>query len=207
MSRVSYRLERAIVVLVALIAVLGVASATAAGGSPSADKVAVVKGGGKGVLTDPDGKAFPVRSFSVRGIVKDDGSANGTVRFVWRGSFPETWGDPVCEGTCDRIVLNGDIESGSVAADGTVTLSGTAREVDKRRGKVVFDSGFDEPFYVVVGGSQSEKSFILQWCLLPEFQIEGSIRVKADDEGHGQVLAATASSLAGASCARGGASS
>lgn len=205
MFRMGHRLERAIVVLVALIAVVGSVSAASAAGSASADKAAVVEGGGSGMLTDPDGKAFALNSFRVHGAVKDNGSARGKIRFVWRGSFPEVWGDPVCEGTCDTIVLKGKIESGSVAADGTVTLSGTAREVDKRRGEVVFDSGFDEPFHIVVGGSQGEDRFILQWCLLPEFQIDGSIRAKIDDDEndkHRRDLRTTASSLNGASCSR-----
>ena len=88
----------------------------------------------------------------MRGKVAGDGSARGRIHFLWRGSFPEVWGDPVCEGTCDTIVLTGKVDSGSVASDGTVTLSGTAREMDKRRGRVVFDSGFDEPFSIVAGG-------------------------------------------------------
>ena len=62
-----------------------------------------------------------------------------------------------------------------------MTLSGTAREIDKRRGRVIFDSGFDEPFSIVAGGSQGRNSFVLQWRLLPEFQIDGRIRVWADD--------------------------
>ena len=132
----------------------------------------------EGVLTDPDGKAFPLKYFRVRGTVAHDGSARGWILFVWKGSFPEIWGDPVCAGACDTIILAGKVTSGSVAADGTVTLSGTAREVDTRRGRVVFDSGFDEPFSIVAGGSLERDHFVLQWCLLPEFQIAGSIRVK-----------------------------
>ena len=199
-----HRLDRAIVVFVALIAVIGVASAAAAPGSGPADKIARVTGGGTGVLTDPDGKAFLLDFFRVRGVVKDNGSARGEIRFEWRGPFAEVWGDPVCGGTCDTIVLRGRIQSGSVAPDGTVTLSGTAREVDKRGGDVVFDSDFDEPFSIVAGGSQGEDRFILQWCLLPEFQVTGPLRVKVhdhdgdDEDRH----LASASSLNRASCSR-----
>ncbi len=190
MSRSSQRPARALAVLVALTAVVtAVSAASAARSSSSHHPAAVVKGGGKGVLTDPDGNSFRLGHFRVRGVVADHGSAWGTIRFVWRGSFPEVWGDPVCAGTCDTITLTGKVESGSVASDGTVTLSGTAREIDKRRGRVIFDSGFDEPFSIVAGGSQGDDEFILQWCLLPEFQIEGSIRVRVDDD------RATASSL------------
>ena len=201
MLGVSYRLGRA---LVALVAVVGAASAVATAGSASADELAVVNGGGHGMLTDPDGNTFPLKSFKVRGVVEEDGSARGRILFVWRGSFPEVWGDPVCEGTCDRIVLKGKIESGSVAADGTVRLSGTLREIDTRRGEVVFDSGFDEPFSVVVGGSQGKDRFILQWCLLPEFGMQGSMRVKIDgdsDDRHERTLRATASAQARHPCA------
>ena len=135
-----------------------------------------------------------------------DGSARGRIRFVWHGPFAEVWGDPVCAGSCDTIALTGEIESGSVASDGTVTLSGTAREVDKRRGDVAFDSGFDEPFSIVAGGSRGKDNFTLQWCLLPEFQIEGSIRVQLDedagDSGGSRGRRATTSAPAAASCSR-----
>lgn len=126
---------------------------------------------------------------------------------LWHGSFPELWGDPACGGTCDTIILTGTIESGSVGPDGTVTLSGTAREIDKRRGEVVFDSGSDEPFYIVAGGSQGDETFILQWCFLPEFQIEGSLRVRVDDGDNDHddgEIRALASSLGGGSRERGG---
>ena len=190
----------------ALAALFSMAFALTAGWASANDPAAVVKGGGSGVLTDPDGKDFPVTSFRVRGVVADDGSAKGKIRFRWRGSFPEVWGDPACEGTCDTVTLTGNIESGSVASDGTVTLSGTAREIDRRRGEVLFDSGFDEPFYIVAGGSRDEDNFILQWCLLPEFQLYGSLSVEVEDADDGdedrRELGATASSLGGAACSR-----
>ncbi len=207
MTRPSHRLGPAIAMLVALIAAVGAASVSAAAGSARADDAAaVVKGGGRGVLTDPDGNEFPLKSFRVRGVVRHDGSARGGIHFRWRGSFPQVWGDPVCGGACDTIVLVGKVTSGSVASDGAVTLSGTAREIDKRRGKVVFDSGFDEPFSIVAGGSQGDDTFILQWCLLPEFEIEGAIGVEVgegDDTEHGRREAGvTAASLSVASCSR-----
>ena len=181
-------------------ALVSVAFALMPGWASANHSAAVVKGGGGGVLTDPDGNDFPLRSFRVRGIVADDGSARGNIRFRWRGSFPEVWGDPACGGTCDTVILSGTIRSGAVASDGTVTLSGTARELDKRRGVVLFDSGFDEPFRIVAGGSLGEDSFILQWCLLPEFLLHGSLRVHVDDDlGNHR---ANASSLGGASCSR-----
>lgn len=205
MSRPTRRLERPIAVLVALIAAVGAASASAAAWSH--DAAAIVKGGGRGVLIDPDGNEFRLNSFRVRGTVEDDASATGKIRFVWRGSFPRVWGDPVCEGRCDTIILTGTVKSGSVAPDGAVTLSGVAREVDKRRGEVVFDSGFDEPFSIVAGGSHEEDSFVLQWCLLPEFQIEGSIDVEVngddrEDDERIRDLGALASLVGGASCSR-----
>ena len=177
MSSTRSQLVRVTGVLAAVVAAVGASSAFAGGSTPAHDRAAVVKGGGKGVLTDPDGKAFPLKHFRVRGIVAHDGSAKGRILFVWKGSFPEVWGDPVCAGACDTIILTGKVTSGSVAADGTVTLSGTAREVDTRRGRVVFDSGFDEPFSIVAGGRMHDR-FILQWCLLPAFEIAGSIRAK-----------------------------
>ena len=112
------------------------------------------------------------------------------------------WGDPVCEGTCDTIVLTGKVTSGSVAADGTVTLVGTAREIDKRRGEVIFDSEFDEPFTIVVGGSRPDDSFVLQWCLLPPFDIEGRMRVEIHDDEHGHDVRTLASSARRSSCSR-----
>lgn len=180
MSRRKHGFRRARVALTFVLALVGTSSTYAAAASASSDdSAAVVKGGGIGVLTDPDGNAFALNSFRVRGTLAEDGSARGRVRFVWRGSFPEVWGDPACAGTCDTITLKGKIESGSIAGDGTVTLVGTAREIDKRRGEVVFDSGFDEPFYVVAGGRLGEDHLILQWCLLPEFHIGGDVRVAA----------------------------
>jgi hypothetical protein len=190
----------------ALAALFSMAFALTAGLASANDPAAVVKGGGSGVLTDPGGNDFPVTSFRVRGVVADDGSAKGKIRFRWRGSFPEIWGDPACEGTCDTVTLTGNIESGSVASDGTVTLSGTAREIDRRRGEVLFDSGFDEPFYIVAGGSRHEDDFILQWCLLPEFQLYGSLSVEVedgdDDDEDRREQGVTASSFGGASCSR-----
>jgi hypothetical protein len=83
-------------------------------------------------------------------------------------------------------------------------LSGTAREIDWRKGEVLFDSGFDEPFYVVAGASRDEDNFILQWCFLPEFQLFGSLSVELEDADDGdevrRELGATASSLGGAFC-------
>jgi hypothetical protein len=189
------RLERIIVVLGVLTTAVVAASAALAWN----DAAATVKGGGKGVLTDPDGNQFRLKSFRVQGTVRDDGSASGRIRFRWTGSFAEVWGDPVCGGTCDTIILVGRVDSGSVAADGTVTLSGTAREVDKRRGRIVFDSGLDEPFSVVAGGSQGKNHFSLQWCLLPEFQIQGSIRVRAEHHHRGPWLMTSAARRVGCS--------
>jgi hypothetical protein len=157
------------------------------------------------VLTDPDGNDFPLSSFRVRGIVTDSGWAKGKIRFRWRGSFPQVWGDPACLGLCDTVMLTGSIQSGCVDSDGTVTLSGTAREIDKRLGVVLFDSGFDEPFSIVAGGSRGANNFILQWCLLPEFLIHASLRVRVDGDDIDEDLRelhATASSPGGASCSR-----
>lgn len=195
--------------LVVLVALFSLGFTVVTGPASADDPRAVVKGHGSGVLTDPDGNEFRLKSFRVRGTVADTGSARGTIRFLWRGLFPEVWGDPACAGTCDTITLTGSVESGSVAADGTVTLSGTAREVDKRRGSVVFDSGFDEPFYIRAGGSLGEDNFVLQWCLLPEFQIEGSLSVEVedrdddddDDDDEGRGARATASFLTASSVA------
>jgi hypothetical protein len=169
--------------LVVLVALAALALSPVRGAASGDRTTALVNGHGRGVLTDPDGNEFRLRHYGVFGAVRRDGSAKGSIHFLWRGSFPEVWGDPVCEGTCDTITLTGRIESGSVAADGTLTLSGTAREVDWRRGKVVFDSGFDEPFSVVAGGRLGRNEFILQWCLLPEFSIEGPIGVRLEDRG------------------------
>ena len=176
-----------LVLLVALVALAFIPVTLSASGH---NVDAVVMGHGRGVLTDPDGNEFRLKHFGVLGIVKDGGSARGSIHFLWRGSFPEVWGDPVCEGTCDAITLTGRIESGSVASDGTVTVSGTAREVDWRRGRVVFDSGFDEPFSIVAGGRLGKDNFSLQWCLLPAFQIEGPIGVRVKDD-DGAVAAAS----------------
>ena len=176
MSKQDNRLRRVIIVVVALVAMTAPGWGAASAEPGSAATLARVHGGGSGVLIDPDGNSFPLDSFRVRGVVKDDGSATGGIHFVWRGAFPQAWGDPACEGTCDTVVLKGEVETGTVAADGTVTLSGTARELDKRRGEVVFDSDFDEPFSIVVGGSRPKNSFVLQWCELPAFDITGHIR-------------------------------
>jgi hypothetical protein len=173
---------------------LGAVCALVATGSTAAwatgDRPTFVKGGGSGILTDPDGLSFPVQSFSVRARIGGDRPAKGSIRFKWRGSFARVWGDPVCDGTCDTIVLTGEVESGSVAPNGTIVIGGTAREIDKRRGEVVFDSGFDEPFeIIVVPGSDR---FSLRWCLLPAFEVDGAIRASG---GRGRATARTTASL------------
>ena len=115
MVRPSRRLEHKILVFIALFAVAGIASLSATAGSGHGESAAAVKGAGSGILIDPDGNEFRLRSFRVRGDVAADASARGKIRFVWRGSFPRVWGDPVCEGTCDTIILSGRVDSGSVA--------------------------------------------------------------------------------------------
>jgi hypothetical protein len=196
-KQASHRLARVVAVL-AVVAASGTASASAGAPALAHHPDAVVKGSGRGVLTDPDGKSFRLQSFHVRGRVTGGGSARGWIYFRWHGSFPEVWGDPVCESTCDTVVLVGQVTGGSVAPDGTVTLSGTARELDLRRGRVVFDSGLDEPFSIVAGPSQGRNRFALQWCLLPAFQIDGPIRVHAGGRGHG--YGSSYSSTARSSC-------
>ena len=60
MSSPTFRLER---VIAALIAVAALAAVAASAGSASArDKAAVVKGGGRGILIDPDGNEFRLAS-------------------------------------------------------------------------------------------------------------------------------------------------
>jgi hypothetical protein len=58
----------------------------------------------------------------------------------------------------------------------------------------------------VAGASRDEDDFILQWCLLPEFQLYDSLSVEVEDADDGdeerRELGATASSLVGASCSR-----
>jgi hypothetical protein len=190
-------------VLAALFAFVGAASSVGAAKQTTASHAAtIVRGGGIGVLTDPDGAEFPLDAFYLQARIGRSGSANGLILFVWRGAFAQVWGDPACDGTCDAIVLAGAVKSGSVAANGTVTLSGTAREVDLRQGRVVFDSGFDEPFSIVVS-RRAENAFVLQWCLLPEFRIDGPIRIHGGgaEAGIGDERT-TASLLRSTSCSR-----
>jgi hypothetical protein len=182
---------------------LGAVCALVATGSAAAlatgDRPTFVKGGGSGILTDPDGLSFPVQNFAVRARIGGDRPAKGSIRFKWRGPFARVWGDPVCAGSCDTIVLTGVVESGSVAPNGTIVIAGTAREIDKRRGEVVFDSGFDEPFEIIV--MPGSDRFSLRWCLLPAFEVDGAIRASG---GRGRPEARATASLRGAApCHRG----
>jgi len=138
-----------------------------------ARNVASVSGGGTALVTITDGAVFPVH-FGISGIVRADGSAQGHMNFV----FPPPFGDMFGVGL---IHIQGRVTSGAVTADGTIILEGTLTERDHSQGQGVVFLEENVPFRIEVGGSLAERTFHLQWCLLPVFLVEvtdGNLRTE-----------------------------
>jgi hypothetical protein len=131
----------------------------------------VVNGGGQAILTDLSDlnlTQYPIQ-FAISGQVADDGSAKGHINFNFHGEFAQVWGaEPYAT---DMFRINGKVTSGRVEADGTIVLEGTLTETDYRHGDgVIFK--IDDPFVIEVGGRHGPDSFLLQWCLLPEWLVD-----------------------------------
>jgi len=128
-----------------------------------------VNGGGHGILTDaldPSLYQFPVQ-YAIAGTVAGDGTASGYVNFVFRGEMAEYWG--ALPGITDTFHVFGKVTGGSVAPDGTVTLTGTVTEHDFDQGNGKVFIALNEPFTLVA--SPGENEFHFQFCLLPEWII------------------------------------
>ena len=124
---------------------------------------AVVGGGGQALLTDPDGATFS-HQFAFSAVVQNDGSAQGQASFVFPLQFSQKWG--ALPGV-DLMLLKGEITAGSVAVDGTVTLTGPFLETDFTRAEgIVYqeDSSVSgaPPLRIVV--APASKTFTLTWC-------------------------------------------
>ena len=151
------------------------------------DPSVLVNGGGRGQLTDPDGEKFQ-HQFDISALLKKDGSAQGVTNFVFSGLFSQKWG--AVPGV-DVMHLRGDFTSGSVAQDGTVTLTGPFIETDYSRDSgIVYQEDSRQsgqtPLKIVIAGPPSSRKFTLSWCsFIPpagmgSFSIEvgsGSLRV------------------------------
>jgi hypothetical protein len=91
------------------------------------------------------------------------------LRHYFQGEFAQVWG--VEPGATDKFRISGRVTSGYVEADGTIVLEGTVTETDYRHGDgIIFR--VDDPFVIKTGGSYGSDSFLLQWCLLPEWLVD-----------------------------------
>jgi hypothetical protein len=125
---------------------------------------AVVSGGGRAQLTDPDGDRFS-HQFSISAVVNEDGSAHGQAQFVFPAPFAQKWG--ALPGVADLITLKTEVATGSVGGDGSVELNGPFVETDYNRTEgIVFqeDSRVTgiTPWKVVI--APDAKTFALSWC-------------------------------------------
>lgn len=129
-----------------------------------------VHGGGQALLTDPNGTVFPC-TFGLSGLLHADGSAGGVVNLVFGPAFSQAWGAVL---GVDAIHLQGTVNSFTVTADGTVTLEGQLTEKDLTHVAGVVFVEENVPFQIVVGLDSWQ--FTLQWCELPTFQFELTVR-------------------------------
>lgn len=134
-----------------------------------------VHGGGRALLTDPSGATFPL-TFALEAMLRSDGSARGTVNFVFGPAFGQSWG--AVPGV-NSIHLKGTVTSVTVAEDGGVTLLGHLTEKDYARGGGVAFIEEYVPFQIVVNPDSLQ--FTLQWCELPTFHLgitDGNLGVR-----------------------------
>jgi len=149
-----------------LAATLGLASLMAP--APVAAQDAGVTGAAE--ATFPDGATFngiPLKGLTLgQGMfIGPDGSATGQFQAVLLGTSPL--------GTAQNITVEGEVSSGSVAADGSATFSGTA-SVDMGDGTPALPG---VPFTVTV--SAGSLGLILNAVALPTATVSsGSITVK-----------------------------
>jgi hypothetical protein len=143
-------------------------------------RAATVVGGGTAQLTytgnDLPPGPLPV-TFAIAGVVTASGAGEGVISFIFLGPAAHTWGNI---SSVDLMTLNGRVSAGSVAADGTVTLSGMLTETDRVFGEGVVFTELTT-FSIQAGGSLGSNAFVLQWCALAPFQATvspGSLRVR-----------------------------
>ncbi len=153
-------------ILVAL-TVLALGASSAAAGQPAA--IVTASGTALFTYTGTDLPPGPhPGKFKFVGIVSDDGSAKGRVKFVFKGTGAAEWG--VVPGV-EMIHLSGKVMLGTVAPDGTVELHGRLTETDYLAGGGIgFQS--EEPFMIRAGGDLGPDAFVLQWCLLAPHEAE-----------------------------------
>jgi hypothetical protein len=148
-------------------AILGLAGLMAAAPVAAQDPAGVT---GAAEATFPDGATFkgvPLRGLTLgQGMfIAPDGSATGQFQAVLLGSS--------LLGTPQNITVEGEVSSGSVAADGSATFSGTAT-VDMGDGTPALPG---VPFTVTVSGGSL--GLILNAVALPTATLSaGSITVK-----------------------------
>ena len=161
----------------ALVALAALALALAPLSASAQEPSAVVNGGGHSILTDPAGNSFPIQ-FAIAGTVASDGTARGHINFVFHGEMANYYGIVPGE---DTFHVYGKVISGLVAADGTVTLSGTVTAVDFNNGDGKIGIVKNDPFVIVAGGSLGEDAFVFQFCELPTWHVavtSGELRVR-----------------------------
>jgi hypothetical protein len=131
--------------------------------SPSASTVSNVHGAGGAAVTDENGYTYTAR-VAISALLDPDGGTHGSVNFVFDQDFSEFWG---AEPGVHAIHVVGKVAS-MTAANGAITLAGTAIETDIAPGRrpLVFPN---EPFEIVIS---SPNQFTLQWCALPVFDLE-----------------------------------
>ncbi|MBY0456287.1 MAG: ScyD/ScyE family protein [Gemmataceae bacterium] len=133
-----------------------------------------VNGSGRATLTAPGGQTFGV-AFGLTASREADGDVGGIVNFSFGPAFGQAWG--AVPGV-DRIQLHGRVTAFTVAADGTVTLTGRLTERDFSRGRLVFVER-DIPFRITL--RQGSNQFTFQWCELPTFYLNvtaGELKVR-----------------------------
>lgn len=183
---------------------LVVLMALIAGATPLAAKqpLAVVNARGTALMTYTGTDLPPgpqSAKFKFEGNVRDNGSANGHVRFTFTGAGAADWG--AVPGV-QRMELAGKVSEGTVDPNGTVKLRGILTETDYLAdGSVGFQS--DEPFVIQVGGDTGSDRFVLQWCLLAPFDAEVTEgRLKVQTPGVSGAFAAAIAQPASTSCER-----
>jgi hypothetical protein len=172
LTRLGHSVRIALVALAALPLLLWPGTAAA---SPQVG----VSGGGTALLTypPPPNTVYELpagphpATFSIEARLAGDGTATGRLRFVVMGAGAHDWG---ISPDVDSMDLRGTVTGGTVAGDGTITLTGAVTEVDRSGGKVVYTD--TTPFGVHVLGPNS---FTVVWCLFDPFTatvIDGTLR-------------------------------
>jgi hypothetical protein len=99
-------------------------------------------------------------------VLRSDGSAQGSINFVFGPAFGQSWGAvPGVNG----IHLTDAAVSLAGAGDGTPALGGRLTEKDYARGGGVAFTEEDVPFTVLL--RLGAPRFTLQWCELPAFDL------------------------------------